>query len=293
MGKRWRRPATAVVCYVLQATRAQQLVNPQATNQVFGAIWLQGVKITADALVGSCFDGYGLQGCANANTTSMHYGISNQFVPGKSYCLQCCSNPTPLGNDETWDLTCPLTPLEQSVVVNDVDKEYVFARRRNLTDTGLIYCSWPKRTKSLFLVGYTLDLVVAEYTASMGSVFWVGVEACTVTALESATLPTTFVERIRLVSVRSSYSPSHWWYFLLAGLLVVAAFAGYVLYRGYVRNEHCINCASKLVVYHSLCLLCILCGCRLHAPPPKVFCAEEYEKELEASVVSSQSETIE
>ncbi|EQC39348.1 hypothetical protein SDRG_03552 [Saprolegnia diclina VS20] len=283
-----RQSALVALLWLVPAV-AQELVNPQATNQVFGAIWVKGVKITSDALIGSCFQGYGLPGCSNGNGTSQHYGISNQLVPGRSYCLQCCSNPTPTGNDETWDLACPLTLLQQSVIINDISKEYVFARRRNLTDTGLVVCQWPKRTKGLYLVGYTLELVVTEYSASSGAVFWVGVDACSVTAIESTALPTTFTESIRMVSVRPAYTPSPYWYFALGGFLIATLFVAYVGYRGYMRNEHCVNCASKLVFFHSLCLLCILCGCRLRAPPPKVFCIEAYEAELAARASDASS----
>ncbi|OQR99115.1 hypothetical protein THRCLA_06609 [Thraustotheca clavata] len=258
----------------------------QATNQIFGALWLKGLKMTADMLIGTCFDGYHLRGCTNSNTTSMHYGISNQLVSGKTYCLQCCSNPTSIGNDETWDLTCPLTRMEQSTVINDINKEYVFARRRNLTDTGLIYCTWPKRNGGLYLVGYSLQIVVQEYSASSGSIFWVGVESCSVSAIESSTLPTIFTERIRIVSSLESYTPSSLWYLLLGAVLIVMTFSSYVFYRGYIRHERCVNCASKFVVYNSLCLLCILCGCRLHSPPPRVFCAQEFEKDDTSSVSS-------
>ncbi|KAF0699916.1 Aste57867_9539 [Aphanomyces stellatus] len=239
-----------------------------------------GLKVTGAQLIGSCYQGYSLNGCVNSNYTSDRTGVSNQFLPTAPWCLNCCGNPTATGTDETWDLLCPLPLLQRTMIVNDIGKKFVFAKRATVTDESIVSCQYPTRNKSLFLAGYVLTLNVTEHSENSGWQFWVGVDSCSVTAVESDVVPLTFVERIRMVSVSPPYTPSPLWYLLLAAVLITTAFAAWLAYKGIYKRERCINCASRLVVVHSLCVMCIVCGCRLHAPPPKVFCAETYEAEL-------------
>ncbi|ETV97540.1 hypothetical protein H310_09454 [Aphanomyces invadans] len=267
----------AAIVIGVTAAAAEAVEDLAATNRVYGTIWRKDLRITGAQLLGSCFQGYGLFGCSNRNSTSDRTGVSNQFLPSASYCLNCCGNPTATGTDETWDLVCPMTALQRSIVINDVGKRFVFARRQTVADEFLVSCEWPVRNLSLFLAGYVVDLRVSMHSDNQGWSFWVGVESCTVSAIESNVTPTTFHERIRMVSTRQSYSPSSSWFILLAGTSVALLVTAWVVYRGYVKGEHCVNCASKFVLVNSLCALCIVCGCRLHAPPPKVFCAETFE----------------
>ncbi|ETV65912.1 hypothetical protein H257_17466 [Aphanomyces astaci] len=255
---------------------AEQVEDMTATNRVYGTIWRKDLRITGAQLLGSCFQGYGLFGCSNYNSTSDRTGVSNQFLPSISYCVNCCGNPTATGTDETWDLVCPLTALQRSSVINDAGKRFVFARRQTVTDESVVTCEWPHRNASLFLAGYVVELNVSMYSDNHGWSFWVGVDSCAVSAVESSATPITFHERIRMVTTRPQYTPSSTWFILLAATLVAVAYTSWVVYRGYFKGEHCINCASKFVVCNSLCAMCMLCGCRLHAPPPKVFCADTF-----------------
>jgi len=217
--------------------------------------------------------------------------VSNQLGASTSYCLNCCGNPTDIGNDETWDLTCPLTSLEKSLVATDIGKKFCFARRQTITDEGVVTCTWPERNKSLYLTGYRLELEVHEYSESSGQKFWVGVSKCTVIAIENQTIPTEFQEIIRMVSVRDAYTPSSNWYILLATFFIALALCSVFVYKGYYKQQQCVNCASKLVFYNSLCLMCICCGCRTQAPLPKVFCAETYEADAAKDTGGSDSES--
>ncbi|KAF0750903.1 hypothetical protein AaE_006553 [Aphanomyces astaci] len=248
------------------------------------------LRITGAQLLGSCFQGYGLFGCSNYNSTSDRTGVSNQFLPSISYCVNCCGNPTATGydihvtpmhllhmcivyrTDETWDLVCPLTALQRSSVINDAGKRFVFARRQTVTDESVVTCEWPHRNASLFLAGYVVELNVSMYSDNHGWSFWVGVDSCAVSAVESSATPITFHERIRML--RHWYTMTYT--YIPPTTQVAVAYTSWVVYRGYFKGEHCINCASKFVVCNSLCAMCMLCGCRLHAPPPKVFCADTF-----------------
>ncbi|KAH9087342.1 hypothetical protein Ae201684P_000753 [Aphanomyces euteiches] len=281
MKRRCMAVAGTTVC--LAMVSSVQVENIQATSSIYGMIWREDLRITGAQLLGSCYEGYALFDCRNQNWTSDRAGVSNQFLPGVSYCLNCCGNPTATGTDETWNLICPMTPLQRSTLINDIRKKFVFARRATMTDETVVSCAWPSRNSSLFLAGYELKLHVTMYSIDDGWHFWIGVDSCAVKAIETNTTPTTFNERIRLISVRPPYEASSNWYILLAAVLITSAFAAWVLYRGYYKDEHCVNCASKLVVINQLCVFCIVCGCRIHAPPPRVFCAPNDDNIIETT----------
>uniref|UniRef100_K3WMQ1 Uncharacterized protein n=1 Tax=Globisporangium ultimum (strain ATCC 200006 / CBS 805.95 / DAOM BR144) TaxID=431595 RepID=K3WMQ1_GLOUD len=178
------------------------------------------------------------------STAGFHkeYTFATQFTdPSKQkqqFCLQCCTKPVPLtGADETWNLSCPLNDLQRLSVSQD-RRVFRFARRNTLSDETIIECPMPNRTQSTYLSGYALTLFIIERTASFGANYWRSVVNCSVQISESAKLPATFSEVIRIRSIPTPQTrPTAWVTPAVLCIVAVAVVVSVPIYKGRIHEQ--------------------------------------------------------
>jgi hypothetical protein len=254
----------------------------QQTYGIFGAIQTVASVSTltpatlpsasASRLLDRCFAGFALSGCVDRSLSRKAFVFTSQFQDtSQPYCLQCCTHPVPTsGADELWDLACPLNAA-QRLSVSRADRAFRFARRESLEDDAVVECAMPARNASTYLSGYSLELVVIERSASMGTKFWRQVVNCSVTGItETADPPTTFVEYIRVRSVpepddEADSSAYAWVAPTVATVVAVVALVMAVpVYRGKIRGQRCTHCGTWIVFSaRQHCIGCAILGCGL------------------------------
>ncbi len=226
----------------------------------------------------ACFGGFHLSDCVDNGSKEKKILPPRTYQDdGKTfnneYCVQCCrlSRQTVIAR-EVWNLTCPFTLANKRIKeARTRPQVFSFARLQTIDDLEVTECVLPRTTFTTYLAGYHLTIQVKEMRENLGFNYWTSVISCSATAIESTTLPKEFYEYIDITSVPDPTAVG-WWYLLPGGFFFLAIMILAVpCYRGRLKGERCVNCGSWLVMVNGLCILCILCGCRLRPPPVKVF----------------------
>jgi hypothetical protein len=249
--------------------------------QLYGGTFDARASVTYAQLQGKgCFSGMGLGTCAPPPTDGWlqdWMSSYNSIGATGSYCLSCCSNSAVKGggqsNVDTWDLKCRLSSMTQTRFVNVFGWEFVFKRNKHEGDMEQVKCAIPRTACSYtasgqlaqscssdgsYLQGYTLTLGVRINATPLGPSRR-QITYCSVTADETAIIPTSFRETIVMKHDPGHYQLAPWW-----GILIALAALGIVSAgMRYLRSDACVVCGHSLIWLRIVCLPCRFYGYRM------------------------------
>jgi hypothetical protein len=249
--------------------------------QLYGGTFDARASVTYAQLQGKgCFSGMGLGTCAPPPTDGWlqdWMSSYNSIGATGSYCLSCCSNSAVKGggqsNVDTWDLKCRLSSMTQTRFVNVFGWEFVFKRNKHEGDMEQVKCAIPRSACSYtangqlaqscssdgsYLQGYTLTLGVRINATPLGPSRR-QITYCSVTADETAIIPTSFRETIVMKHDPGHYQLAPWW-----GILIALAALGIVSAgMRYVRADACVVCGHNLIWLRIVCLPCRFYGYKM------------------------------
>jgi hypothetical protein len=260
----------------------QQLCSADVNDvQLYGGTFDARASVTYAMLQGKgCFSGMGLGTCAPPPSDGWlqdWMSSYNSIGATGSYCLSCCSNSAVKGggqsNVDTWDLKCGLSSMTQTRFVNVFGWDFVFKRNKNEGDMEQVRCAIPRKACSYtasgklaqscssdgsYLQGYTLTLGVRINATPLGPSRR-QITYCSVTADETAIIPTSFRETIVMKHDPGSYQLAPWW-----GILIALAALGIVSAgMRYVRADACVVCGHSLIWLRIVCLPCRFYGYKM------------------------------
>mmetsp|Transcript_25214 Transcript_25214/g.25427 ORF Transcript_25214/g.25427 Transcript_25214/m.25427 type:complete len:423 (-) Transcript_25214:109-1377(-) len=228
-----------------------------------------------------CFEGFHFLTCRAQNTDTdesrlydlaYYHNFDDNY--GDYYCLQCCGAAR---NIDIWQLLCEVD--EYSAVESNVyGYSFIFAANDDSPQFNVIECPIKRSgctydevtglsvscntDDGLYLHGYSLTLQISFSHDNLQRL-WRTVKSCEAVSIES-TVPLQkgdmFQEEIIMVYKESSYTYDATQLFLIS--LVTILFVYLLVY--YLRREHCVVCAKKLVVCTHRCVMCRFYG----AEPP-------------------------
>lgn len=181
---------------------------------------------------------------------------------------------------EIWNMSCPYIPTNVNMIrMQSSNLGFYFKRQVDLNDDTIVQCILVVENSIQYVSGYELAIVITERTGLFGIYFWRRVHNCTVSPYYSDIYPDRFIENISIQNIPYSGEDTSSWYMTLA---IVAASTVLIfaipVYKGQIQGQRCENCGSWLVVLRNLCVLCIVVGCRLRHPSPKVFAAADLDE---------------